>query len=122
MKRCSRIFAFCITAFFLAGTLAIPARAETKTPLNKATRGGVNLTTGWLEIPNQIVEYRQRQAPLWLLHGLVYGLGMTVVRTMMGAYDVVSFPFGPYDRPVLDPETLIQPRTQPRHLEKASPG
>lgn len=118
MKQLGRFHMVCVTTFLLVGTLAVPAQAETKTPLNKATRGGVNFATGWLEIPNQIVECRSQGRPLWLLNGVVFGLGMMVVRTMMGVYDVVTFPFGPYDRPVLDPETLIFPRTQPRRLEK----
>lgn len=98
-------------AVVLLAAHSTPAQADGKTPIHKLTRGGVNLATGWLEVPNQMIERRQERSPLWFLHGTLFGLGMTAMRTLYGMYDIVTFPFPPYDQPVMDPDTLIQPRT-----------
>lgn len=111
-----------IAAAVLLAALCTPAQADGKTPINKLTRGSVNFATGWLEVPNQISERRQEGSPLWFVHGTVFGLGMTVTRTLYGVYDIVTFPFPPYDKPAMDPDTLIRPRTPPRHLEKPTQG
>lgn len=95
-------------AFVLPGTsLAV-------NPVTKLTRGAINATTGWLEIPNQMAERKEDgTAVMWVVHGFVYGTIMGFTRTLYGLYDVVTFPVGPYDAPLMEPDTLIAPKHGP---------
>lgn len=78
-----------------------PGRAFTK-----AFRGGVNLVTGWVEIPKRIQETTERSGP-WtgFTWGVLRGLGYGFIRTAGGAYELVTFPFpAPAEfRPIIDP-------------------
>ncbi len=59
----------------------------------KLARGAINFSTGWIELPKQI--YLIGQAEGWVtgaLRGPIDGLGMFVVRTVAGAYEVLTFP------------------------------
>lgn len=58
----------------------------------KGVRGAVNLVTGWLELPKQI--YVTTKESGWgkgLLVGPFKGIGMTVVRTVSGAGELLTF-------------------------------
>jgi len=78
----------------------------------KLGRGLVNVATGWIELPKNIYDTSvETNNPLMgLTYGLVKGVGMTVVRTGAGAYDVVTFLFPiPEDyEPLLDPEFVFE--------------
>ncbi len=116
-----RIVAYTLLAGLLTGLLPNAALAEAN-PGVKVTRGVVNVLTGWLEVPRQIGQREHTDPPVyWFIHGLVSGLGMATARTFYGIYDMITFPFPPYNSPVMDPETLIHPGTEPRHLEKLPP-
>ncbi|MFH1406998.1 MAG: exosortase system-associated protein, TIGR04073 family [Candidatus Omnitrophota bacterium] len=76
----------------------------------KLLRGIGNVATGWLEIPNQI--YKESVASnvlVGLTWGTVKGAGWTVVRTVTGAYEIVTFPFpipSGYE-PIVQPEYVF---------------
>lgn len=77
---------------------------------SKFGRGIINILTGWVEFPIQIVK-RTKEDGLGagLSLGLLEGIGMTVVRTGAGAVDVITFlvPLpGDYD-PLLEPPTVF---------------
>ena len=59
----------------------------------KLTRGLMNVVTGWLELPNAIVDTSNRQNVLvgatW---GTLQGLGKGVVREIVGVYETITFP------------------------------
>lgn len=58
----------------------------------KGVRGGINLATGWLEIPKQIyVTTKESGYAKGLLVGPFKGLGMTIVRTVSGAGELATF-------------------------------
>jgi len=77
------LFAFGATAF--AGDYGSQAAA-------KFSRGIVNLTTGWLEVPKNISnESRQSNVGVGLTYGTVKGSLHTVGRTAAGAFDVATF-------------------------------
>lgn len=101
-----------VTAVLLAaglvGTLSSPVLAVN--PATKLTRGIVNTTTGWLEIPHQMHERKGDGTTVWwTIHGFLYGTIMGITRTLTGVYDIATFPIGPYDGPLLQPDTLIDP-------------
>ena len=74
---------------------------------NKLVRGVINTITGWVEIPKNIYEIGSETGnPInGLLYGAQKGIGMSIVRTGTGLYDIVSFAF-PWPE---DYNTLIQP-------------
>lgn len=58
----------------------------------KGVRGAANLVTGWVEIPKQI--YVTGTETGWLrgsIIGTLKGIGMTVVRTVSGAGELLTF-------------------------------
>ena len=96
--------------------LAFPGTACAASPATKLTRGLVNTTTGWLEIPSQMAARKEDgTVVLWMVHGFIYGTIMGFTRTLYGLYDIVTFPIGPYDTPRMEPDTLIAPKHGPEH-------
>jgi len=84
---------------------AVPAGAQTA--VRKAGRGLAGMTTSFLELPGNIVAETRDQGPaVGIPLGFVKGLGMIVVRTLVGVYEFVSAPIpAPADyRPLLRPE------------------
>ena len=77
----------------------------------KASRGVANLATGWLELPKQIyVTTAQDGAAQGILLGPLKGIGMTLVRTLAGVGELVTFfvPFPGFYDPYLDPPYVWQ--------------
>jgi putative exosortase-associated protein (TIGR04073 family) len=77
------------------------------TATEKAGRGLAAITTPFLELPGNIVETSEREGPLagWTM-GLAKGLGMTVVRPLVGVYELVTAPIAApaHYEPILQPE------------------
>jgi putative exosortase-associated protein (TIGR04073 family) len=87
--------------------LATTSAARAQTPERKFARGFAGMTLGVLEIPgNMVVESDGRGPGEGLPFGFAKGLGMVVVRTLVGVYEFVSAPLpAPEDfRPILEPE------------------
>jgi len=58
----------------------------------KFARGVTNVATGWMELPRSVyVSGRDKGALQGMTIGLLQGVGMTVVRTVAGAFEVISF-------------------------------
>src|ERR1039457_3642499 len=58
----------------------------------KAGRGLANMTTGWLELPKQIYTTSKEDGTAkGILLGPLKGLGMTLVRTVAGVGEFVTF-------------------------------
>jgi len=77
----------------------------------KAGRGLANIATGWLELPKQIYTTSKEDGTVkGIFLGPLKGLGMTLVRTVSGAGELmtffVAFP-GFYD-PYFDPAYVWQ--------------
>ncbi|MGH7254382.1 MAG: exosortase system-associated protein, TIGR04073 family [Nitrospirales bacterium] len=82
----------------------------------KLVRGVVNVTTGWLEMPKQM--YRHATLQGWtggLLIGPFEGLGMSFVRTLAGAYEVLTFPLPvpPRYQTMVTPDYVWEPDNAP---------
>ena len=77
----------------------------------KAGRGLANIATGWLELPKQIyTTYKEDGVAKGVLLGPLKGLGMTLVRTVSGAGELMTFFVaypGFYD-PYFDPAYVWQ--------------
>lgn len=106
-----------LASAFLASSLILPAFAEDfgGNPGVKLTRGIVNTATGWLEIPAQMSEQKKRDPALagWFFRGLLQGMTVGAARTLYGLWEVVTFPVAPYNAPLMEPDTLIEPKIKP---------
>ena len=90
--------------------LAVATVSYAQDPAKKLGRGLANILTGWIELPKNIYDTSVEDNPLaGLTIGLAKGVGMTIVRTGAGIYEVVTFPFPiPEDYgPVLEPEFVF---------------
>ena len=69
-----------------------PARAQD--PIHKIGRGVVNILTGWIELPKQISLGKQEDnRVVGIGRGLLKGAGLTILRSGVGIYEVLTFPF-----------------------------
>jgi putative exosortase-associated protein (TIGR04073 family) len=97
-----------------------PIAAPADTAADKAGRGLAAMTTPFLEIPGNIIETTEREGALrgWTV-GLAKGIGMSVVRPLVGVYELVTAPFpAPAEfEPILQPEYpwgYFEARDEPR--------
>lgn len=68
--------------------------ASAENPGIKLWRGVVNTMTGWVEIPKNIYETSVETTVLnGVTIGTIRGLGLGIVRTGCGVYEIVTFPF-----------------------------
>ncbi len=84
--------------------------------MTKLLRGGVNLVTGWVEIPKRMQETTQRSgAAAGWTWGLTRGIGYGFIRSAGGLYELVTFPFpAPADyQPLMRPEFVFQADAAP---------
>jgi putative exosortase-associated protein (TIGR04073 family) len=106
-SRISRVVAALVMALLLVGSIANVASAVEYTAARKVGRGLAGMTTGFLEIPgNMVVETRRNGYGYGMTLGFVKGLGFVVVRELVGVYEFVTSPFpvpAGY-RPVIQPE------------------
>jgi len=100
----SRRLAVAALAFAL---LALPATAQAQTAARKVGRGLAAMTTGFLEVPGNIVKTSRERGYGWgFTLGFVEGLGMIVVRELVGVYEFLSCPIPVPSgfQPVIQPE------------------
>ena len=87
--------------------LALPGTAGAQTAARKVGRGLAAMTTGFLEVPGNIVKTSRERGYGWgFTLGFVQGLGMIVVRELVGVYEFVSCPI-PVPagfEPIIEPE------------------
>jgi putative exosortase-associated protein (TIGR04073 family) len=77
--------------------------------LDKLGRGLANVATGWMDVPKEIGKRSEDDSNLLgaLLVAPVKGLLKAVGRTIVGAYEVVTFPLPTY-KPLVEPEFVWQ--------------
>ena len=82
-------------------------------PARKLGRGLANMLGGLIEVPVTISRVSQEEGPVaGLSVGLLYGVGAAVTRTVVGAAEILTFPFPLPDigyGPILLPEFLLNP-------------
>ncbi|MEA3305453.1 MAG: exosortase system-associated protein, TIGR04073 family [Candidatus Omnitrophota bacterium] len=99
-----------IIACVMVLILAVATSGYAQDPAKKLGRGLANILTGWIELPKNVYDTSVEDSPLaGLTIGLAKGVGMTIVRTGAGIYEIVTFPFPiPEDyAPVLEPEFVF---------------
>ena len=87
--------------------LVLPANAHAQSAARKVGRGLAGMTCGFLEVPGNIVKTNRERGPAWgFTLGFVQGLGMIVVRELVGVYEFVAAPFPapPGFEPIIQPE------------------
>lgn len=81
----------------------------------KLIRGVGNILTGWVEIPKNIYDESVNSNVLvGLTWGTLKGCGWTVIRTVTGAYETVTFPFPIPDgyKPIVEPEYVFSKQAE----------
>ncbi|MBM3887871.1 MAG: exosortase system-associated protein, TIGR04073 family [Verrucomicrobia bacterium] len=72
---------------------AVPVQSNAQDAASKLGRGFAGCVLGWLEISGNIYDEGTRNG--WLMGatvGFAKGIGMTVVRTLVSVWDLVTFP------------------------------
>lgn len=91
-----------LAAGIVAIILFAVGTAANADPVEKAARGIINVTTGWLEIPKVIYQDSVNENPLFgATFGLLHGAGCAIYRTGAGLIDIVTCPFKPYDEHIV---------------------
>jgi len=74
----------------------------------KLKTGLINLFTGILDVPREVKAVTdESDIVAGATYGLVRGVAMGLYRTVAGAFDTVTFPFPPYDQPLVEPDLEI---------------
>ncbi len=111
------VFLFCVSVTAAFAEEISPSDAATTNygvgTGKKLGRGLANLGFGWLDIPKGIESVGNDSnflaAITW---GPIYGTGNAIVRTLAGAYEVLTFPI-PHPanfEPLVQPEFVIETR------------
>ena len=91
MKKIIHISLF-VTIFFVFSDQAAANDDYFQDSADKFANGIINATTGWIELPKNIVLFSQKEGPLY---GLTLGLGMgvmhTVGRSLVGIANAATF-------------------------------
>lgn len=90
--------------------LAVTTVCFAQDPFTKLGRGVANTLTGWVELPKNIYNTSvEDNAFAGITLGVAKGVGMTIVRTGAGIYEIATFPFPiPEDyKPILEPEYVF---------------
>ena len=78
--------------------------------MTKLFRGIVNAATGWIEIPKQVSKEWSASGPgKGLTLGFGKGIGYAVGRSVVGGYEIVTFPIPVPEeyRPIMQPEYVL---------------
>ena len=126
MRNFKKILGFTLAILLLSGSRPPSLFAEEfgGNPGTKLTRGLINTTTGWLEIPAQMAEQKKTDTTqvMWFFHGLLRGMTVGVARTAYGLWEMITFPVAPYNDPYMQPDTLIDPKAKHREPEPPAGG
>lgn len=91
------VFALVFYVSFIPNSYAADA-------LQKLGRGAANVTTGWMDVFKEVDKQSDESGALaGATVGAVKGIFKAVGRTLVGAYEMVTFPIPTY-KPVIEPE------------------
>lgn len=90
----------------------LPRPTGLEKSLTKLGRGLSNISLGWAEIPMTFDKNLKRGKPFGYLFGVapVLGTARAIMRTGIGVFEVVSFPFSDKSvnyEPILEPEFIF---------------
>jgi len=87
--------------------LSSPALAVEQSAARKVGRGLAALSTGFLEVPGNVVKLTRERSAVWgFTLGFAIGAGKIVPRYLVGVYEFLTapFPIPPGFEPILKPE------------------
>ncbi len=88
--------------------LLMAPTARAQDPIHKASRGLLNLLTGWIEVPKQLHLASSDPSPLHGFgRGLFKGAGLALMRGGVGLYELVTFPL-PHPDHFASPYTAME--------------
>jgi putative exosortase-associated protein (TIGR04073 family) len=80
-----------------------------KSPLNKLGRGLINVPLFFMEVPASFLRVsKDKDIAAGATVGMGQGVVVSLFRLATGLYDMVTFPFPPYDKPLMSPEYVLQ--------------
>ena len=113
MRAVAGLLVVCLVALSAAPPAwALGAEVDTVRGVSqKLFRGVVNLVTGWMEIPKNISITWQESGPApGMTWGFAKGLGLAAARTVVGAFEIVTFPTPITEgyQPIMHPEFVFE--------------
>jgi len=108
MKKIRFVLIFAI----IVSLISIQSPCFADNMLRKLGRGVCNIATSVIELPKSIQESFYDDGPLAAAtYGILDGLYKFVARTVVGAYEVVTFPIPipAHYAPIIEPEFLFSP-------------
>ena len=81
-------------------------------PFKKLSRGFANTATGWIELPVTVNKSCEKNDYIGgFFYGIPIGLVRALLRTFIGVYEIVTFPFPvPRDyEAIIEPEFVMEP-------------
>ncbi len=132
MKPTSRAVLLAVALSAASAAQAADHDLAKSTPGQKALRGATNLSLGLvLEWPRAIYYETKKQGPLLgIPAGFLAGFGLGMMRTIVGAYELLTFPIALPDdyKPILSPQfpfeqgpTRVSPALIERPKDAAEP-
>jgi putative exosortase-associated protein (TIGR04073 family) len=132
MNTASRAVLFAVAISAVIAGQALAEELTKSTPGQKALRGAANLSLGLvLELPRTIYYETKAQGPLvGIPAGFLAGFGLGLMRTVVGAYELLTFPIAVPDdyKPILSPpfpyeqgRTKVSPALIERPKEATQP-
>jgi putative exosortase-associated protein (TIGR04073 family) len=107
MNTASRAVLLAVAISTVIAGQALGEELTKSTPGQKALRGATNLSLGLvLELPRTIYYETKAQGPLLgIPAGFLAGFGLGLMRTVVGAYELLTFPIAVPDdyKPILSP-------------------
>ena len=107
MNTASRAVLLVVAISTVIAGQALAEELTKSTPGQKALRGAANLSLGLvLELPRTIYYETKAQGPLLgIPAGFLAGFGLGLMRTVVGAYELLTFPIAVPDdyKPILSP-------------------
>jgi len=103
---------FAVAFVLIVSLVCIQSPCFADNMLRKLGRGTCNIVTSIFEIPKSIQEiFYEEGAPAAATYGVFDGVYKFLLRTVVGAYEVVTFPIPfPADyEPIVEPEFLFSP-------------
>jgi putative exosortase-associated protein (TIGR04073 family) len=104
-----KLFILFLVIYGLLAMNSVPAYAGD--PIQKLARGITNTATGWVEFPKEIGRSVEKSGDFaGLVVGPFKGIAKAIGRTVVGVYEVVTFPI-PLPRryePVIEPEYVFE--------------
>ena len=132
MNTASRAVLLAVAISTIIAGQALAEELTKSTPGQKALRGATNLSLGLvLELPRTIYYETKAQGPLvGIPAGFLAGFGLGLMRTVVGAYELLTFPIAVPDdyKPILSPpfpfeegRTKVSPALIERPKEATQP-